>query len=157
MPNATEKTTAGWTKGVRRQGSLNVLDEYMTAVGTLAKAERVPKGVIVERALLAYMEAHPNGAGAQALKAVAKVRKHAEGARGYTPRKGGREWAAMVDQWGPAPYRPRPCFTWKKGQGPLAHREAAQGIAHQCLWCDTHTRTGAEVLEHDEGCPTLSS
>lgn len=154
MPDTatTAKTSAGCMKGVKRSSTVAVLDEYITAIGILAKAERVTKGVLMERALLAYMDNHPNGAGVKAVKAVAKVRKYAEGRRGYTPRKGGRKWKALVELYGPALYTPRPCFKWRDGV--TAEREAAQGTALHCLWCDAHTKTGAEVLEHRANCPT---
>lgn len=73
--------SAGWTRGVSRLSSLYVLAEFKNATKELAANLNISSGVLTERALLAFMEALPNGKGKRALETVAEVRQHAEGAR----------------------------------------------------------------------------
>lgn len=153
---------AGWVHGVKRDASLSIRSGSFERATAIAKAEHVSKGVAVERALLVYIERSLLLDGSvqtplhvtKALDLIQDVRVYTV-CRGYTPRNGGDAWGLMVAYWGPAPYRPRPCFKWRPNQGPIAHREAAQGTAYQCLWCDAYTKTGAEPLIHKAGCPAI--
>jgi hypothetical protein len=76
-PKAPPKS-AGWTRGVSRKQSIYVQHEFKNAVKAMAAALNISSGVLTERALLAYMEAQPNGVGSTALTAVADVRCHSE-------------------------------------------------------------------------------
>ena len=51
--------TAGWEKGVVRSACFYVQGTHHQAVNVAASALRVSKGVIVERALVEYLAAHP--------------------------------------------------------------------------------------------------
>lgn len=124
----------------------------MEAVKLMAKEMKVPKGIVVERALVAYLEGMTNGVSALALKTVADVRHHAE-ARGYIPRHGGAEFAALIERWGPASYTPRSGFRWESGA--FATRETPNGPAYHCLWCDSYGVTGGPI-DHKPDCPTIS-
>ena len=75
------KFRAGRTKGLRRNSSVYILAEFKTAVDRLAKELEIPRGVVVERALLAFMETLSNGTGTKALNEVAEVRQYPEADR----------------------------------------------------------------------------
>lgn len=62
---------AGWEKGTVRSACFYVQDGYHQAVNVAASALRVSKGIVVERAVLAYLKEHPNLEGVRpALAAV---------------------------------------------------------------------------------------
>lgn len=68
-PQRTKR--AGWQKGIVRSACLYVQDPHHQAVNLAASALRVSKGIVAERALVAYLKDHPElGQIRPALKAI---------------------------------------------------------------------------------------
>ena len=68
-PQRTKR--AGWTKGTVRSACLYVQGPHHQAADLAASALRVSKGIVAERALVAYLKVHPDlEAVRPALKAI---------------------------------------------------------------------------------------
>lgn len=68
---STRTKVAGWEKGTVRTACFYVQDSFHQAVNVAASALRTSKGVVVERAVLAFLKDHPELEGVRpALAAV---------------------------------------------------------------------------------------